>query len=345
MYLINLVKNSTYRKQMENYDMYEDKYVGGALKRLEENNWTYSDKFSNKYPLCLLNDLSHMKDSCKNEASRGDLDELKHLHEKGYPWNIFTTINAATNGKLNCLKYAHEMGCPWNRDVCSSAARNCHLDCLTYAHEMGCPWTKSTCNEAAKTNSSDCLKYAIERGCPYDHDVFAYAAQYGNLEGLKYLFSLNDLEVNISILETAAFGGHYECLRFLFERFETWGKKSQVCEMAAYRGSLECLKYAIENGAPFDESTACTAAERGNLKCLKYLHLYGCEMTQDVYDAAKNNGRILCYNYAADNKIKENYFKCIDHDTGAKYTCYADMANDSVCHDIDSVDDNDDIQY
>ena len=102
-------------------------------------------------------------ESCKQAASAGDLDELKKMHQAGYPWDKWTCANAARNGHLDCLKYAHSQGCKWNNFTPYSAAVNGHLDCLKYVCENGCEWNRWTPEIAAKKGKIECFKYCFER--------------------------------------------------------------------------------------------------------------------------------------------------------------------------------------
>ena len=49
---------------------------------------------------------------CAAAARNGDLQELKALQAKNFPWNHLTCANAAEHGHLEVLKWARENGCP-----------------------------------------------------------------------------------------------------------------------------------------------------------------------------------------------------------------------------------------
>jgi hypothetical protein len=191
---------------------------------------------------------------CFQAAAAGDIEELKKMHQAGFPLKIsikdffdnddedrednqdnddedrednevvyyFSTSSAAENGHLDCLRYAHENGCEWNERTTSFAAENGHLDCLRYAYENGCKWNVFTTSGAAENGHLDCLKYAFENGCKLDADTTYFAAE----------------------------NGHLDCLRYAHENGCEWHK--DTIYFAADNGHLECLRYAIENGCPYD---------------------------------------------------------------------------------------------
>ena len=61
----------------------------------------------------------------RDAAMRGDLEDLKKLHEGGCPWNETAAIEAARNNHLECLRYALENGCGWHAYVNKKAVGEC----------------------------------------------------------------------------------------------------------------------------------------------------------------------------------------------------------------------------
>jgi Ankyrin repeats (many copies) len=75
-----------------------------------------------------------------NAAIYGNLEVLKWVHNRSYPWNEEVCCEAAYSGRLDILKYLHENGCPWDEVTCYAAAHNGHLEILKYLRENRCPW-------------------------------------------------------------------------------------------------------------------------------------------------------------------------------------------------------------
>ena len=60
---------------------------------------------------------------CAAAARSGQLEELKALRAKNFPWNYqWTCAYAAEGGHLETLKWARENGCPWDWQTCERAA-------------------------------------------------------------------------------------------------------------------------------------------------------------------------------------------------------------------------------
>ena len=87
---------------------------------------------------------------CAAAARSGQLEELKALRAKNFPWNLSTCLLAARGGHLETLKWARANDCPWDKWTCSYAARGGHLEVLKWARENDCPWTEETRKLAAE---------------------------------------------------------------------------------------------------------------------------------------------------------------------------------------------------
>ena len=79
---------------------------------------------------------------CGAAAKSGQLEELKALRAKNFPWNLSTCLLAASGGHLETLKWARENGCPWDEQTCAWAAKGGHLETLKWARENGAPWNE-----------------------------------------------------------------------------------------------------------------------------------------------------------------------------------------------------------
>ena len=71
---------------------------------------------------------------CGAAAKSGQLEELKALRAKNFPWNLSTCQLAASGGHLEVLKWARENGWPWDMltcwETCWRAAEGGHLEVL-----------------------------------------------------------------------------------------------------------------------------------------------------------------------------------------------------------------------
>lgn len=110
------------------------------------------------------------------------------------------------------------------------------------------------------------------------------ASLYGQIDMLKILFDIHTCEnVFPALLEMAAKGGHYECMKYLLAIFSKYNHKMKwkkdTCKLAAISGSLPCLKLAHENGAVCEYLVASYAAEYGHFECYRYLCEIGCSLS------------------------------------------------------------------
>ena len=127
----------------------------------------------------------------------GNLDMLKYLKEKGYPWPSGFYEKAAARGYLDILKWLHQNGCPcpttpasfaaatnghlsvllWlytehgmklNTGHFEAAAEGGHVEVLTWLKENGCQWKARACAKAAGAGKKEALQWLRANGCPWD---------------------------------------------------------------------------------------------------------------------------------------------------------------------------------
>ena len=75
---------------------------------------------------------------CAAAARSGQLEELKALRAKNFPWGKRACAYAAWGGYLEVLKWARENVCPWDKWTCAYAAGGGHLEVLKWARENDC---------------------------------------------------------------------------------------------------------------------------------------------------------------------------------------------------------------
>ena len=132
------------------------------------------------------------------------------------------------------------------------------------------------CMEVAGINKLEFLKWAREvKHCEWDYKTTEAAAHLGNLEMLKYCFS-NDCPCDEEVsCKLAAYRGHLDCLRFLFDKVKpSRDTEEEAAHQAAGKGCTDIMKYFVEERKISDAvKFACvaTAARHDRLDCLKYL--------------------------------------------------------------------------
>ena len=132
------------------------------------------------------------------------------------------------------------------------------------------------CVQVAATNKLEFLKWAREvKHCEWDEQTINVAAAIGNLEMLKYCFSNGCPYDEKESCKQAAWKGHLDCLRFLFDKVKpSRDMEEEVAGQATGAGHVEILKYIVEERKISDVAKlACAgqAAWQGHLNCLQYL--------------------------------------------------------------------------
>ena len=120
------------------------------------------------------------------------------------------------------------------------------------------------CWQVAFTNKLEFLKWAREvKQCEWDEQTINAAADIGNLEMLKYCFS-NDCPCDEEMsCKLAAYGGHLDCVRFLFDKVEPSREtEKDVVIQAACSGHVEILKYFVEERKIADAVTIQMRVQR-----------------------------------------------------------------------------------
>ena len=160
------------------------------------------------------------------------------------------------------------------------------------------------CRQVAKTNKLELLKWVREeKKCEWDIGTINTAAFEGNLEMVKYCVA-NECPIDASTCAcaAAALKGHLECLKYLHEEAKApWD--FLTANWAAQNGHLHILEYLVERKYDEYNEVACQlATEYGQLDCLNYLH----ETAKAPWSAwavrkAHENDHLECVQYLLDN--------------------------------------------
>lgn len=187
-------------EKMTFYKSFMSKMITGNLKKMNDDTQAYN--------------LASEAYNCA--AMDGQLETVKWMHKKQFPWSEHTCVSAAGKGHLEVLKYAHEHGCPWNKNTCSWAAGEGRLEVLKYVHEHGCPWDEDTCMSAAESGHFEVLRYAHEHGCPWDKDSCMWAVRKGHLsERVDMLELTSESGLPWDTHVPVAKGGYLEILQWV----------------------------------------------------------------------------------------------------------------------------------
>ena len=219
----------------------------------------------------------------RDVASTGNLEILRELHQRGYPWAQHVAMAAIEGGHLQCLQYMHFNGCKIGSMDCDIAAASGQLACLRYLHEQGCPWRQNMmCDLAAKGGHLDCLMYAHEQGCPIQHSAILESS---NLACVRYALEngcpFNSFTAYLSIIHEQP----VERLQLLREFGVSW--HIMVSQQAFEHENLEAFKFVLLNGCPYDENILLSAVAANMLEFVRFLvHEMHLEVSESIVQAA-----------------------------------------------------------
>lgn len=243
----------------------------------------------------------------KFAARHGQLEVLKWLRSRGYPWNSHVCDEAAANDHLELLKWARDRECPWNANTCISAAQNGRLEILKWLHEQKCPWGESTCTKAALGGYLETLKWLKEQGCPWDTSTCSHAAYNGHLELLQWARG-QACPWDSWTITRATQGGHLHVLKWAIE--QGCALPADICTTAAEHGHLEILQMLRRQGCTWDELTCAYAAQGGFLEIIQFARENGCRWDGRTLQFAYENGHIIVAKWAEDHGCPQNFFDC-----------------------------------
>ena len=173
---------------------------------------------------------------------------------------------------------------------CWQVAATNKLEFLKWAREVKhCEWNEWTINKAARKGCLEMLKYCFSNGCPCDEEESFQAAYGGHLDCLRFLFTKvnpsRETEKHAAI--QAAGGGHLEILKYsVEERKIPEGVKRACVNFTAKYGRLDCLNYLVEEAKTplHDWEYIANARYHEHPECENYLLEKGSpEPTDEVY--------------------------------------------------------------
>jgi len=201
-----------------------------------------------------LNETDRCFFSKVNRESRGVL-AYAGVNVSKLPVNVFECSSISTlEWKWNNMPWGEEskrrrvIDQAW---FCSQLAGTNKLEFLKWAREVkDCEWDKWTINVAAEKGNLEMLKYCFSNGCPYDEKVACKLAAYGgHLDCLRFLFDKvkPSRETEIEAAIQSAIAGHIDILKYLVEERKIRDDLKSYCVRNAARyGQLDCLKYLVE---------------------------------------------------------------------------------------------------
>ncbi len=259
---------------------------GSCLERAIRSKQLESVKYLHKNGSKL--DTRHFYESLET----GDSEIIEYLLNNGCPYSNlgFYTSDSATSmavkeNNLEVLKLLHKKGFPWDSTTVENAVKfsvehSSNMDCLKYLIENNCPYDEKTLKNEFLPFNLQATKYFFEKGLSLDEELFNATLTKGDLEVLEFLLN-NDCEhkhtINGVLCTTYVIersdSGEVGFLQLLHKHnfpFDITTTNTAV-QNVGLMFSMNCLRYLIQNGSPYDESTMKTAILSNDISTTNYL--------------------------------------------------------------------------
>lgn len=185
-------------------------------------------------------------------GSMGNLEILKFLLEKHYPWDINAATYAAGNGHLHILTWAKDNNLALGNSVCCSASNQGHLEILRWSLENGLPNDRWTILNGINSGSIEILECCRLYGLEWDPMFCTFAAKKGKLDILKWAVKNKcpwKLDNN-TLLEAIEDGYNIEIIQFMAEIGAPLGTILYV--RAVKHNRLDILNWLIQIKCPYN---------------------------------------------------------------------------------------------
>ena len=290
-----------------------------------------------------------------NAIQNGYMDIVVNYHNQNYKIDNACEI-AASGNQLEMLKWLRDKNYPFDEKVCRAAAKHKHFDLLKWLHENGCPWDRKTTVKVIRSGNLEMLKWLFERknsGGAFDKYMLLYAAESGNLKMVKYLYH-NGFRIGSRIYDYALRGGnlklikwlaqyipiivdknmcknaskdgHYDILKWLAK--QNIQCKKNIAENIFRNGDFEMLDWIFKNKIPVTEYSCSKIAEYGRLDVLKKVRNEGCEWNYEVCEMAEKNGFVDIVRWAHNNGCEWQDCEC--YEKNLKYNGMCQFTEKSI---------------
>ena len=251
-----------------------------------------------------------MRNACKIAAENNQLDILKWLRLKNYPWNEKVCTAAAKNQNNDLLKWLYENKCPWHTYTSYAVAKSGNLEMLKWLEESGCPFGENILSKASRSGNLEMVKYLYEKGFKINRNIYNHVIYSNNLKLIEWInenVSFN-YDTNIKSCVIPASYRNYDILKWLVKR--NFPCNEIVVENIFHYGDFEMLDWIFENKLVISVYACCEIIKHGRLDVLKTVKKYGCEWKYEVCETAQFIGNINIVRWAHNNGCEWRYCKC-----------------------------------
>ncbi|CAM9115269.1 unnamed protein product, partial [Ectocarpus sp. 8 AP-2014] len=107
-------------------------------------------------------------------ATHGRFELVKYIHYNQTPgtcqglgeYPISAILHAALRGDLEVVRWLREKGYPWSGGICMLLARRGHLEALKYVRGDGCPWGMLKIGSVGPVIDEEMRAFLVGAECP-----------------------------------------------------------------------------------------------------------------------------------------------------------------------------------
>lgn len=225
--------------------------------------FSISEREQNRINSPLLDQLLQLdprseKTAVESAITKGNLEALKFLVERGATMYRKDFIDAAAAGRVNIMKYLHDRGISDKKEALVIASENGHINAVRFLLDHGANVQEQRALFWASQNGHiDIVELLLDRGANVhtgNDASLSYASQNGHTAIVKLLIDRGSDGRNLiqSVL-TASENGHNETVKLLLDRLG--GNRNllpvydQILVSAARGGNLDLVKSMMAQGA------------------------------------------------------------------------------------------------
>lgn len=98
---------------------------------------------------------------------RSSLSSYIHYNQEGFEkYTVSAILHAASRGDLEVVRWLRDKEYPWSEGICMLLARRGHLRALKYARDHGCPWGMLKIGSVGPVIDEEMRAFLVDAECP-----------------------------------------------------------------------------------------------------------------------------------------------------------------------------------
>lgn len=277
---------------------------------------------------CLTRGIAFSATACFEAASKGDLDLLKTLHEKGAPLDKYVANAAAHYGSKDILEWLFQKDCPCSKKVFKYAASGGRVANLNYLYEhriVGFDQLESLASVAHDPNVLQWLKeHGVQQTClvclksahVLHWEVQERTTLWAQVFCPEHLHVVKWLQRGpywLQPCEQAAREGNVDILQYLLPPMQMQEHQFElICAEAVHAGHLNVLQlFQARNQLPNTTRFCVVAADAGHLTILQWLRAQQAPWSTEVCRSAVVSNHMAILTWAHENGAPIDWQECL----------------------------------